>query len=60
MYGGPLVLKGEKEDEITGSMLEKLKEQTGAIYIEFRNLFDTSSLKNTFESYNYSYQPHLY
>lgn len=59
VYGGPLVLNGEKEDEIAGTLLEKLKEQTGVIYIEFRNLFNTSSLKNTFESCNYSYQPHL-
>jgi len=59
VYGGPLVLPDEKEDEITCSLLKKLKEQTDAIYIEFRNLFDTSSLKNTFESCNYSYKPHL-
>ena len=59
VYGGPLVLNGEKEDEITGLLLKKLKKQTGAIYIEFRNLFDTSSLTNTFESCNCSYQPHL-
>ena len=59
VYGGPLVLNGEKEDKIARSLLEKLKEQTGAIYIEFRNLFDTSNLKNTFESCNYSYKSHL-
>ena len=59
VYGGPLVLNGEKEDEITVSLLEKIKKQTGAIYIEFRNLFDTSNLKNAFETNNYSYQPHI-
>ena len=59
VYGGPLVLNGEKEDEIAGSLLKKLKKQTGAIYIKFRSLFDTSSLKDVFESHNYSYKPHL-
>ncbi len=59
VYGGPLVLNGENEDEIAGSLLEKLKKQTGVIYIEFRNLFDTTGLMNAFESCNYSYQPHL-
>jgi len=59
VWGGPLVLNGGKEDEIAGSLLEKLKEQTGAIYIEFRNLFDTVGFMNAFESCNYSYQPHL-
>ena len=60
VYGGPLVLQNEKENnEITGSLLKQLKSQTGVIYVEFRNLFNTSGLMNVFESCNYSYQPHL-
>lgn len=59
VYGGPLVLNGGKEDEIVVSLLKKLKRQTNAIYIEFRNLFDTNNLTNTFKSYNYSYKPYI-
>ena len=59
VYGGPLVLHKGSENEIVGFLLKKLKEQTGAIYIEFRNLFDTDGFINAFESCNYSYQPHF-
>lgn len=59
VYGGPLVLLGEKENEITSLLLKKLKEQTGSIYIEFRNLFNNGSLENTFKSFNYFYNPHF-
>ncbi len=59
VYGAPLVLLDEKENETTVFLLKKLKKQTRAIYIEFRNLFDTSSLMNTFESFNYSRKPHM-
>lgn len=58
VIGGPLILNEEKTSEIVISLLEKLHKQTNAIYIEFRNLFDTSNLTSTFESSNYSLKAH--
>lgn len=59
VYGGPLLLNGEKGYEIAVPLLKKIKKQTVAIYIEFRNLFDTTGFINAFESCNYSFQSHL-
>lgn len=60
IWGGPLV-KEENKSIITRSLLESLKEYaTGkAIFIEFRNLFDTEALNTVFESEDFQFQPYL-
>jgi len=59
VYGGPLVASRKNKDTITSFLLRELKKQTRTIYIEFRNLFDTTGMKKTFENCNYFYKPHL-
>jgi lipid II:glycine glycyltransferase (peptidoglycan interpeptide bridge formation enzyme) len=59
IMGGPLV--GINESEVTEGILAKYDQivKRKAIFSEFRNLYDTSGLKSSFHSVNYSYVKHL-
>ena len=63
VLGGPLLAPGspEKRQKIAESLLKNLKKHAGgrAIYIEFRNRFDTAELRPAFESGAFQYKPHL-
>ena len=61
IWGGPLFEENANRTEVLRGLLEKLKMvcEKRAIYIEFRNLFDTSELRSSFENFGYNYKPHL-
>lgn len=64
IWGGPLV-RTESPELLEEKVLEKLlahikkHAQKRAIYIEFRNFFDTTDLKEIFLKCGFSYNPHL-
>lgn len=63
ILGGPLLAQGSQEhrQKVAENLLHELKNhaQSRAIYIEFRNLFDTAELRTAFENCNFLYKPHL-
>lgn len=63
VWGGPVVAPGtEKEQlETAGTLLKALKRNARgkAIYIEFRNYFDTSPMRAAFEANGFEYKEHL-
>ncbi len=60
VWGGPLA-QPEKEQKATELLLTSLHKTANgrAIYVEFRNFFDTSHLKKVFNSFGFEYKPHL-
>jgi serine/alanine adding enzyme len=59
IWGGPLV---EENNTFVADLLLKNLIQifsSKVIYIEFRNLFDTTVFQNTFSKYGFSFMPHL-
>lgn len=63
VWGGPMVADGprEKQEKTAKELLSALKQTARgkAIYIEFRNYFDTSLLQSVFEATGFTYKPHL-
>ena len=63
IYGGPLIRgKSQEEDQlIINRLLSALDTYASsrAIYIEFRNNYNTSYLQKTFEACGYQFRPHL-
>lgn len=63
IWGGPLVAENgmSSELEVIRALVEEMKKHAGgrAIYIEFRNFFDTSYWRGLLESYGFEYRPHL-
>ncbi len=61
VWGGPLLSSQNKTANLTEQLLEKLEALASnkAIYVEFRNFFDTESLKTSFLKHGYSYRDHL-
>lgn len=64
LWGGPLVSDGVnniQSDEIIGSLLKVLAKQVKkkAIYIEIRNLFDTSQKMKSFIASDFHFDEHL-
>lgn len=63
VWGGPVVPPGPETEqkETTEKLLSALKKKaTGkAIYIEFRNYYDTSAMRPVFESKGFHYRDHL-
>jgi peptidoglycan biosynthesis/recognition FemAB-like protein len=63
VIGGPLVdhFTEETRAAITEYLLENLEEQARgkAIYVEFRNLYDTAGIRSAFENRGFEYKPHL-
>ena len=63
VLGGPLVnaLPLENRINVAKTLLNSLKRYANgrAIYIEFRNLFDTTDLQEAFEEHEFLYKPHL-
>lgn len=63
VWGGPMLAEGpkEKQDETAARLLTALKKEAKgkAIYIEFRNYYDTTSLQSVFEASGFTYRPHL-
>ena len=59
VFGGPLVIN--KELKIANNLLESLVRsyKSKSIYIEFRNLFEISFLKEVFLRHKFSYKRHL-
>lgn len=60
IWGGP-VLGGPDQQLVAQQLLEELKKVIGrrVIYVEFRNIFDTSGLKRAFTKAGFSYHDHL-
>jgi len=63
VWGGPLVadLPPAQVQAVTKGLLAELKKHASSrsIYVEFRNFFDTESLRGTFEASGFEYKPHL-
>lgn len=63
VWGGPLLIENslsEKQELARKLLNEMLKHAQGnAIFIEFRNFFDTSHLQSVFEAAGFTYKPHL-
>ncbi|HMQ87951.1 MAG TPA: GNAT family N-acetyltransferase [Flavilitoribacter sp.] len=63
VWGGPLVRESAPEEaqRIASAILSALKKRAGgqAIFVEFRNFFDTADLRATFLEAGYKYRPHL-
>lgn len=63
VWGGPLLTekKSAEKHEVARMLLYELKKhaQGKAIFVEFRNFFDTSDLQSVFESNGFEYRPHL-
>ncbi len=61
VWGGPLVAPGIDQKAITAELLQQLEKQASgkAIYVEFRNFFDTTSLKAAFTHQGFHYRDHL-
>ncbi|TNE47348.1 MAG: GNAT family N-acetyltransferase [Bacteroidetes bacterium] len=63
IWGGPLLAEKslDQKEEVARKLLEETKKhaQGKAIFIEFRNFFDTSPLQGTFEAAGFVYKPHL-
>lgn len=61
VWGGPLVTAGADMAAVTEKLLKELiKYADGrAIYVEFRNFFDTTDQKQAFESCGFEYRAHL-
>jgi len=61
VWGGPLVRGGADRAETTRALLTDLAQYAGgrAIYVEFRNFFDTGDTKQIFESCGFEYKLHL-
>jgi len=57
IYGGPIVCDG-RSDVIEFLFDELIKSTKKSIYIEFRNLFETSIYKSCFFKYKFKYEPH--
>jgi lipid II:glycine glycyltransferase (peptidoglycan interpeptide bridge formation enzyme) len=59
VWGGPLV--GNEDTEICNLLLSSLKTYAApnAIFIEFRNLFDSTIHRSTFKACGFEYQPYL-
>lgn len=62
-WGGPLVAAGsmEAQQENASRLLEAAKRfaRHRAIYMEFRNLYDTSGFRDVFEKAGFDYEPRL-
>ncbi|MBK7410531.1 MAG: GNAT family N-acetyltransferase [Saprospirales bacterium] len=63
VWGGPIVSEHASVDKkkAVQTLLHALKKEAGgkAIYIEFRNYFDTTDLQEAFQSSGFTYKPHL-
>ena len=63
VWGGPAIAPGPepRQTEAAGKLLDALKKRARgkAIYIEFRNYFDTSPLRPVFEAHGFRYNEHL-
>ena len=63
VWGGPLLnpSSGSGDLKITDALLKKLKKYASgkAIFVEFRNFFDTEELKPAFETCGFTFRPHL-
>lgn len=59
--GGPLVAEGADASQVADLLLKGLIKAVGrkAIYIEFRNSFDMSALREVFEKNDFEFKPHL-
>jgi lipid II:glycine glycyltransferase (peptidoglycan interpeptide bridge formation enzyme) len=63
-WGGPLIKKGLNINEKKKILFLILKKQNNitrkkAIYMQFRNIWDTSQYNSTFAQNNYNYEDHL-
>lgn len=63
IWGGPLLAEGPDRDQnvVARALIVEMKKHArgSAIYAEFRNFFDTSDLKASFEKEGFNYRPHL-
>ena len=63
IWGGPILEEKSlpEKQEVARKLLEEMKKhaQGSAIFIEFRNFFDTSPLQTVFESAGFIYKAHL-
>jgi serine/alanine adding enzyme len=59
IWGGPLVV--DQDPEVTASLLKEFNKicRKKAIYSQFRNLWDVSSLRSIFNQKGYNYEEHL-
>lgn len=61
VWGGPLIAASASAPDVAAGLLAELKKHANSrsIYVEFRNFFDTSALRKTFEQFGFAYKPHL-
>jgi len=63
VWGGPLLVENSlaEKQELARKLLHGLLKhaQGNAIFIEFRNFFDTSQLQGVFEAAGFQFKPHL-
>jgi len=61
VWGGPLIGETENAEKVAALLLQELKKYAAgrAIFAEFRNSFDTSSLQKTFADAGFIYKSHL-
>lgn len=59
VWGGPLVL--ENNLGVSRVLINSLVKHVGrkSIYIQFRNLFNLENLRSVFETFKFTYKPHL-
>ncbi|MCB9284856.1 MAG: GNAT family N-acetyltransferase [Lewinellaceae bacterium] len=63
VWGGPMVSEtpGVDREQVATRLLQALKKEAkgNAIYIEFRNYFNTEILRKAFETCGFTFRPHL-
>ena len=58
VWGGPLI--AFDKEGYTDLLIDAFQEKTkSSIYLEFRNLFSTDNIRNSFINHNFQYKPHL-
>ena len=61
VWGGPIVAASADRQAVTKTLLQEMKKYArgSAIFIEFRNFFDCSELKDAFAASGFHFRPHL-